>query len=77
MTETTSSEITPVTIDTTSTNTSTSDGHLLYGTIWLFSQLFGGAASYIVYSKEYKYWMNLNNPNGYSSGWNMWVTGWR
>ena len=30
----------------------------------------------IVYFKEYKYWTELFNPNGYSSGWNAWATGW-
>lgn len=38
--------------------------------------MFGGASGLVVYCKEYKFWTNIFNPNGYSSGWNAWLTGW-
>ena len=77
MTETTAPTVTdPSSTDMSLADTSSSNTRLIYGTFWLVSQLFGGVASYYIYSKEYTFWMGKNNPNNYSSGWNMWLTGW-
>jgi hypothetical protein len=72
----TNTNIAPAPTNTSVVSTPSSDNHLLFGSIWFLSQLFGGAASYLVYTNEYKFWMNLNNPNNYSTGWDMWLGGW-
>lgn len=30
----------------------------------------------VVYFTQYKFWTDVFNPYGYSSGWNAWLSGW-